>query len=100
MRRRCFVVALGAAIVLPVSPALAGSYTVSACADDARGANFSWASASSHVDLPSYNAGCSGAAPEGLIARAAAKPGGGLVPAFGAASWNFDAPPGSLPCDA
>ena len=95
MRRRCFVVALGAAIVLPASPALAGSYTVSACADDARGANFSWASASSHVDLPSYNAGCSGAAPEGLIARAAAKPGGGLVPAFGAASWNFDAPAGT-----
>jgi hypothetical protein len=97
MRCRGFVLALslGSLVGLQAAPALAGSYTVNACADDARGANFSWTSASSHADLPSYNAGCSGAAPDGLIARAAAKPGGGLVPAFGAASWNFDAPPGT-----
>ncbi len=86
---------VGSLVGLQAAPALAGSYTVKACADDARGANFSWGSASSHADLPSYNAGCSGGARDGLIARAAAKRGGGLVPAFGAASWNFDAPPGT-----
>lgn len=88
-------VGVGAVTLLHASLALAGSYTVNACVDDARGANLSWASASSHVDLPSYNAGCTGTAADGLIARAAAKPGGGLVPAFGATSWTFDAPPGT-----
>ncbi|MDP4672566.1 MAG: hypothetical protein NWS55_02975 [Solirubrobacteraceae bacterium] len=97
MRSRCFVVGLGVGAIslLHASLALGGSYTVNACVDDARGANLSWASASSDIDLPSYNAGCTGAAADGLIARAAAKPGGGLVPAFGATSWTFDAPPGT-----
>ena len=97
MRSRCFVVGLGvgAMTLTSASLALAGSYTVNACVDDPRGANLSWTSSSSHIDLPSYNAGCTGTAADGLIARAAAKPGGGLVPAFGATSWNFDAPPGT-----
>ena len=94
MRCRVFVVSLGcgAVGVLAPSPALGGSYSVNACIDDSRGANLSWSSASSNVDLPSYSAGCSGSAAEGLIARAAAKPLGGLVPAFASAGWSFDAP--------
>ena len=94
MRYRVFVVLLGCGAVgaLVPSTALGGSYTVNACLDDSRGANFSWTSASSNVDLPSYSAGCSGSSPEGLIARAAAKPAGGLVPAFASAGWTFDAP--------
>jgi hypothetical protein len=94
MRCRVFVVLLGCAAVgvLAPSQALGGSYTVNACLDDSRGANFSWTSASSNIDLPSYSAGCSGSSAEGLIARAAAKPAGGLVPAFASAGWSFDAP--------
>ena len=89
------LVALGAVLSMPAPVAYAGSYTVNACLDDAHGANLSWASASSNVDLPSYAAGCSGSAPDGLIARAAAKPGGGSVPAFASSSWQFNAPAGT-----
>lgn len=94
MRGGGFVVVftLGALVAIPVAPAAAGSYTVNACMDDARGANLSWSATSTHVDLPSYSAGCVGSAPEGLIARAAAKPSGGLVAAFASAAWSFDAP--------
>ena len=94
MRGRGLGAVLGLSLLVgvPAAPALAGSYTVNACLDDPRGANLSWASASSNIDLPSYSAGCSGSAAEGLIARAAAKPAGGLVPAFASAGWTFDAP--------
>jgi hypothetical protein len=94
MRYRVFFVLLGCGAVgaLVPSSAVGGSYTVNACLDDSRGANFSWTSASSNADLPSYNAGCSGSSAEGLIARAAAKAVGVLVPAFASAGWTFDAP--------
>ena len=94
MRRRVFLVLLGCGAVGALAPsqALGGSYTVNACLDDSRGANFSWTSASSNVDLPSYSAGCTGSSAEGLIARAAAKPAGSLVPAFASAGWSFHAP--------
>jgi len=98
MRGRGFVllVALCAVIGMPVSAADAGSYTVTACLDDPRGVNLSWGSASTNVDLPSYSGGCDGGAPAGLIARAAAKSGGGMVPGFSFASWQFNAPAGTV----
>ncbi len=97
MRGRGFASLIGGVLASAVtaSPAFAGSYDVSACMADERGANLSWASSSSSVDLPSYSGGCSGATADGLVARAAARPTGGSVPAFGAASWQFDAPAGT-----
>ncbi len=83
------------AIALSAAPAVAGSYTVHACLDDPRGANLSWESSSSSIDLPAYSAGCGGSSANGLIARAAAKPAGGSVPAFAATGWSFNAPTGT-----
>jgi len=97
MRGWSFVLAVTfvAAVWLTATPAHAGSYVVSSCADDPRGANLSWTAASSNVNVPAYGAGCTGTSADGLIARAAAQPRGGTAPALAAASWTFDAPRGT-----
>jgi hypothetical protein len=92
--RRCLVVALSLATLVPASAARAGTYTVTGC--DATNRVDGWVATASPNYGTSYGAGCPGnPGAGGLVARNVGRADHSLAPYGSHGSWSFTAPQGT-----